>query len=866
MEKFEVYNRKLNKWDSENISIVPGWSENWVLDKTTDTMSLKLKYKSTAEPNFNVGDWCRILHAETPTYESILIKENEQAYKPLNHEQYIIGDITLVENKIAGEWDCQLKLKEPIEITSGILCETMSFTNQISKTVDDVVYKHEPLNHLSVLEKILKVTPANNDLQKSWWSRIKICNRVFLENIPFNDETYSEPSLYNILMDKYDSSVGRTPVLYFDMNPETDLPNDLKRETYVLNFERQDGFDKEDIELSELTNGHNEIIINKSDENFTDGLVSNYDNLSLENASIYVSEDLWAVPEINNNDRDLKGYDINSENGIWVLRTQHNIKKILSIERLNLVIEYYLGSDAKTHLKRTTEDVTDLVLEKKQYIASEKYNTRNAIWFEEGTNIIHLNDYYYYNNEGYDVLAGQYKIQNLKLYRIKYEPLVSGRYDLGQDYQTPINQVDSQIDSGKFGGYLKDYFASMNKADIIVQKTVDNFADIKEVGTRVIDGDKTYIITNVSIQNRSYDYEVIYQLNENHIRKSDLIVAPQEIRKDIAIGIDATKERKSMLNLKLKLGLSSFISNNWGDNYLFKQRIVSILSNKGIFHIAGEIAKLDIISNLTNENNETIPYNISRLCEIARYNIGNTFCFNMRYFDNAEAGKQKELALTLDVLEGDDVKLGSVNNQLPVLYTDPFGEFEKFNLNFINTWVEKLPDVDVTAGSGSWAEELLKTQKAISPLVNYPTTDGLENLDVRSVLTIDNINYYKDMLDTFNYTIGITIEPEKNIILCKNFFKNNSLIKTQTESDLIARIKTYDRNLTENDYKTVKEIESSDITYTNLSDGILSIGFNELNTPKCFVLVDGNDEPLMIVNDYDKIRYKNTFYQIQFFF
>lgn len=865
MEKFEVYNRKLNKWDSENISIVPGWSENWVLDKTTDTMSLKLKYKSTTAPNFNVGDWCRILHAETPTYESVLVKDDVFAYKPLNHEQYIIGDITLVENKIAGEWDCQLKLKEPIEITGGILCETMSFTNQISKTVDGVVYKHEPLNHLSVLEKILKVTPANNDLQNSWWSRIKICNQLFLENIPFNDETYSEPSLYHILMDKYDSVVGRTPVLYFDMNPETDLPNALTKETYILDFERQDGFDRESIDYSDLIAEHNEIIINKSDENFTDGLVSNYDNLSLENASIYVSEDLWAVPEINNNDRVLEGYDVNSEKGIWVIKTPHNIKKIISLKRLSIDTEMDDTTTGFASLKRKTEDITNLVLEKKQYLASEKYDTRDVIWFEEGTNIIHLNDYYFYDKAEQGLTGIMYD-QKLKLYRVEYQPLVSGRYDLGKDYQTPINQVDSQIDSGRFGDYLKDYFASMNKADIIVQKTVNNFADIKEVGTRVIDGNRNYIITNVSIQNRAYDYEVIYQLNENHIRKSDLIVAPQEIRKDIAIGIDATKERKSMLNLKLKLGLNS-INNNWGNNNIFKQRIVSILNISVIFNIAGEIAKLDISSTLTNENGETTPYNISRLCEIARYNIGNTFCFNMRYFDNAEAGKKKELNKSKHISSVDIYHIGGVKNQLPILYTDPFGELEKLNINLINIEAEDLTDIDASgAGASAPINKISETQDAISPLVNYPTTDGLENIEYKSVLTLNDINYYKDMLDTFNYTIGVTVEADKNVILCKNFFKNNSSMKKPIESEQVAKIKTYDRNLTENDYKTATETQSSDITYTNLSDSILTIRFDELNTPKCFVLVDGNDEPIIIVNDYDRIAEANTMSYIEFYF
>lgn len=853
MEKFEVYNRQLNKWDSENISIVPGWSENWVLDKTTDTMSLKLKYKSIIAPNFNVGDWCRILHAETPSYERVLVKENEFVYKPLNYEQYIIGDITLVENKIAGEWDCQLKLKEPIEITSGILCETMSFTNQISKTVDGVVYTHEPLNHLSVLEKILKVTPANNDLQKSWWSRIKICNQAFLENIAFNDETYSEPSLYNILIDKYDSSVGRTPVLYFDINPETDLPNDLSRETYILDFERQDGFNKESINYSDLIAEHNEIIINKSDENFTDGLISNYDNLSPNNVSTYVSENLWAVPEINNNDRELSKYGIDSEKGIWVLKTPHTIKKVNSIKRLTIK-QYEQSFDGIAYIERKNEDLTNLILEQKQYLASDKYDTRDVIWFEEGSNIIHLNDYYY---NSYAELGLTEEIGHI--YRVEYEPFVSGRYDLGKDYQTQINQNDSQIDSQKFGDYLKNYFASMNKADIIIQKTVDNFGDIKEVGTRVINNDKNYIITNVAIQNRGYDYEVIYQLNENHIRRNDLIVAPQEIRKDIAIGVDATKERKSMLNFDFNISLNNINNLNILNNDIKDSVYSSLLSNVDVDFI--EIAKLNIFSNLSSLNG-IIENKIDRLCEIARYNINNSFCLNIKYNDNAEAGKQKELKET----NGFDIEnlttpkiynMGSVIRQIPILYTDYFGEFETFNLSFININAEELTDIKVYAGVIGGDVEFDKTNNAISPLVNYPTTDGLENIEIINIIEINNINYYKDMLDTFNYTIAFTVNSDVNIILCKSFFLN-SLLLTKNGAK-ISTIKTYNQNITENDYKVTDFISVAEVISILEEDGILITLNNELNVSKSVVLVDTENNPILIINDFDKTQFNDTF-------
>ena len=65
----------------------------------------------------------------------------------------------------------------------------------------------------------------------------------------FNDDTFSEPTLYGILLDKYDNLLGRTPVIYFDINGETDKPFTKERTEYVLDFLRQDGFDKKESSM-----------------------------------------------------------------------------------------------------------------------------------------------------------------------------------------------------------------------------------------------------------------------------------------------------------------------------------------------------------------------------------------------------------------------------------------------------------------------------------------------------------------------------------------------------------------------------------------------------------------------------------------
>lgn len=966
MEKFEVFNRSTGQWEKQNIEIVSGWNENWVQDKTTDSLNLKIKYRNETAPNWNCGDWCRFLHLsgnETgATYKDIILERipagdltsklsvsynaelgdyggfevsctetlteqvkvaiyfitssdgitgqthNEiitlekgtdnatylledgeiynttidgpvqitQIYRyswlhiPLNHEQYILGNINFVKNEIAGEWDCQLTLKEPIEIANGILVETRSFTNQISKIVDNIEYTHDALTHLNVLETILKTTPANNDLSKSWYSRITILNKGLLASTPFNDETYSEQSLYGILMDKYDSAIGRTPVLYFDMNDQTDLPNNLTKETYILDFLRQDGYDKESVDLDDLLENNSECIINKSDENATDGIVSNYDNLSINTTTYYPSESYWTVPEIDTDERDISNYGTGSDtkgtNSKWILRIPHLIKKINKISRFKIgttldPAQQISQLTSSVNYKYRYEDI-EYLFEEKTYNAETDANKRNkCAWYKEGDNKVHINEI----ERTDDFVIGSLTFNTMGviwLYNIEYEPLINARYDLGKDYQTQLNQNDSQVDNAKFGKYIKDYLASMNKADLVITKTVSNFNDIVEIGTRVIDGSKNYLITNISIQNRGFDYDVVYQLNENHFRRSDNIVASQEIRKNIEIGIDATKERKSMLPFEYKISLNS---NNDVDSLNVKNYLVSSLLTDTSNLEFIQTALLNIKGTYKNQG----AYSIQRYCEVIKYVLNNTFCLNMRYFDNAEAGKQKELAsyTMTDRFGASYTAYRIPKSQLPMLYTNYFGEFDKFDIDFqpLKTDLSDILDLEnsiVVGDDRAYYKDITlpsddydNINREIVLSANYPMYDA--DLAETSILQIENINYYKDMLDTFNYTVGFHIESDEQIILCQAFF-NNSILITNTGAKISA-IKTYAQNMQENDYDITDYVETSAVSGT-IDDNEITITLTDtLNKAKSIILVDADNKPLLIINDFDEFIGTNTF-------
>lgn len=802
------------------------------------------------------------------------VEHTDYIYIPQNHEQYVIQDISKIEDIVNNEWDIQLELSEPINITQGIVCETKSHTNQIEKTVDiegtDVVYKHRTLTHYSVLEKTLKLTPSNNDVysfdnvnysrfnNKSWFNRIKINNSNFLDGIPFNDETYNEPTLYNILLDKYDSSTGRTPVLYFDINGENDLPFNKERTEYILNFERQDGLDKEEIQLSELLEDRKEITESKTIGNYANGIVSNFDNLAPNTTSSFVSETLFAQPEIDSNKRTISDYSSQSSDiGIWVLKLPHTIKKVNKIKRIT-INSTSLNTVELVGIRVLTNAKTMRVLEEKQYNASSSTDfeqRKDLCWYKEGENVIHLNDYYY--------IGGTESTGYVSIYQVEYEPLISGRIDQNKDYEIVINQVDSQIDSENFGKYLVNYLNSMNKSDLTISKTAERWEDIKEVGSRVIDGNKTYLITNVGIQNRGYEYDVVYQLNENHFRKSDSIVAPQEIRKNIEIGINATKERKSVFPVKYSLGFTK--QNNISNSYfidikmLFSSLIKKYQDEEELYpQIAYFEFKSKLFPDGALENQK-----IERFCELSRYNLGNSICFNMRYIDNAEAGKSKEIEIKHNPATMGFMK--APKNQMPILYTDPFGEFDGFDFKLINT-----PSIPFISGKRDYhmgSEEDIRELNAFNTIVqyisSYPLVEGI-NISASSVLNINNINYLKDMLDTFNWTFAIRYEADKQIIYCRNFFKNSILMSVDGAE--IKEVRTYSQNMTENDFSSREAIETSQIDDSSLTNDEITITLeDELETAKCLALVDTNGNPVIIINDWDKINEEENFDTIKLY-
>ena len=808
---------------------------------------------------------------------------------PDNHNQYLIASNTKVYDKENEEWKCTLDLIEPIEYLRGILVETRSFTNQTLKVQKDTTpmtgagvfidftYEKDALNHLSVLETILKSTPANNNLEDSWFSRIllKDNTKSFLQNIPFSDDSFSEPSLYDILFNKYDSTTGKTPVLYFNMNPTADTPNinNNGKIQYILEFERQDGLDKDIYQLDNLLEGAGDIINSESLDNYAQSLMSNIENLVTNQTVAGPCEGMFYIPEVDQEVRMLSGFtqisNPDRKGRDWCLRLRSKIKRVSKVERWDMSFQgnvwanITVGSITKVNMP---------VLEKNEYLAADSgagYGADNTSWYEEGTNTIRLNNFYYSTS------------LTMSIYYVEYEPLLNIRIDEGQDYQVQINQIDSQVSAAKIAEYLRKYIDGMDNYDLTFTKTIDDIDYenyIKHFNSRVIDGEKMYLITNLSIVNRGEQYDIIYQLNENHMRKNDSIEAPQQIRENIAIGFNQIKERRTSLLDTIYVSVVEpqankykFMNNSNNDSINWYARaVLSALIPATVPD--GAYTQLGLVystSNLMRRSAETTygvlqPYTFTQgyVIEIVKFSFGKSVCINFKMFDNAEAGKQKQLRkgkpnpfVSLTPL------VGGVESQIPIIYTDPFGEVQKLGLYAckVADFSQKIIDTPIQLIDPILIPRFIAYSEVADIMASLPLRSTDYNIVQASgaFYAFNNMNYYKSMLDILNITMRIKIEmKEKNVIFCQHAIDKCRVLNMRDNQQAI-RLFAFDKNIGEKDVLsngdeiTLLQFQSMPdyirIKYNATLSGTIAI----INNAKSIVVTDENKIPLLIINDID---------------
>lgn len=855
--KIGFYDNDTQTW-SDWYAVEVGHEGNFVYDKTTD--NAKVNFYSATKPNIKINQWAFLGHftssATTLTYD--------ESGLPLNHEQYIVAKFEKQKQK-NGKWFSTLALIEPIEAMRGVITETLSFTNQIEKTVNesgvDVTYKKDRYNCLTALERVLKVTPANNDLAKSWWARINILDSDWLETIPFDDDTFTAGDLFTILF-KFDDIVDRTPVLYFDM---TNLGAVKK---YLLKFERKDGFDKNEIDYDELTSGNIGLAESDSIDTYATGVVSEVDNLASNKAIKFPSVNMWGVPEINIDEREVPSGD--TTKGSWYIKTPYNIKKINIIKKLHMKGDYQADTFDptttiyETYLERTNTDIApEFILEKQNYLASEliSSNKDSLFWFEEGTNKVYINEYYSNTDT------------TTSIYYIEFEPLIENALQFGNnDYQVSINQNDSQVESFKYTKFLENYLKGMNKADVVFTKVYYNFNDFKDlIGSLVIKNDEQYIISNVSYKNANQLYIVAFQLNKSNLRRSANVKASEQIRANKAIDYKNLKDRRSRYVDFIKIDKTSGVES--AEYIINKLPFLSALIPTQISeNLCPQIALFRVKSTLTKSDNTTYNFEKEYLLNFAKIVNKGQIEYSIKIQDNAQIGTRKiTYSKNNSTSSGYYISsFGDVKEQIPLIYTDPFGEGQTIDYIFSSIDAEEFNTLPVPENTRYPFEyegpEYSRTIKMYRIMANLPsvTWQYRQSILNNAAFEITNINKFKDMLEIENDNFIFNVGSDNNdIIVCQPLLELSRLIEPNDTHTL--RVLAFMKKQAENDIISSPMYDLSATSTYDSEKITISFSAEEYDGKLKSIIITTNDyKKLLIINNPSETDVSNGFINIYY--
>lgn len=862
---------------SEWKSPIIGYSGNFVYDKTIDSLNMTVLFRQKDEPNVGMMNWVRFLHTTRDIdgkYETNLTYTDLGL--PDNHEEYVITAIEKFQDKQKRFWTVKFQLDEPIKVASGWITQTRSFTNQTSKTVlntdgSTTTYTKEPYTCLTALERVLKVHPTNQDdfdaedireIGKSLWSRITILDtdREWLETLPFNDETFTSSDMFRILF-KFDDIVDKTPVMYFDkFTPASETYNGKPRKTYKLHFERKDGYDKPIIQYEDLTQSAFDIKISQTLDTYAKGIVSEVDNMTTGIPIIFPAENLWAVPEQDTNNRSTTSGDTRN----WYIAMPFKIKRVTKIERL-----YIYGRDGGPLFyvpgTLTRENGERNALENQEYLASELWSSGRIgeiAHFTEGDTKLYLNDYQR-NTNG-----------STYVYRITFEALIDSSIYYGNDseYVLSINQTDSQVENWKYSSYLDNYRETFDRADITFTKKFYSWNEWKDlVGSLVVKDNEYYVISQVGYQNANCVNMVAFQLNKDNIRRNINARASEQIRANKVIdyaNITDTRMRLKMPTLKLSLNNKNVNNNN--TNLYADWILTTILNN---------VEEVDISLNpqvaiLTVDSKNIRDFKKEFLIQFTKQINYNQIQFTFQFNKNAEISRKKvpDFKREADGSIIYDYHFMDIKEQIPLLFTDPFGELDKISLSLTRIIDNDMYDYDYTRVAGNTSEnnildyEYNRTKRMFLSISNLPEipSEYRDELVNGIIENINNINYSKDMLEKFQMSISFDIEPD-NFKIGKYLLENSRLITTENKKAnsiyALNRI-VYDEDVITNDNIIGGSSIYNTETYDNHIRFRVLLPIADIEDAKSIVITSGNEKEKLLIfnNPYDIIEQWKTGY------
>jgi hypothetical protein len=501
------------------------------------------------------------------------------------------------------------------------------------------------------------------------------------------------------------------------------------------------------------------------------------------------------------------------------------------------------------------------ILEKQNYLASDLLVTDkdSLFWFEQGTDKLFVNEYFKDDAFPWTVPT---------MYYIEYEPLVDTAMEYGtQDFQVALNQSDSQVESLKYTKFLESYLKGMNKADVIFAKVYYNFNDFKDlVGSLVVKNDENYIISSVAYKNENQLYVVAFQLNKSNLRRNANVKANEQIRANKAIDYKNLKDRKSRFVDFIKIDTADTI----GDAEYLTNKLLALsalIPTQISADLCPQIALFRTKGTLTKDNVAT-AYSNEYLLNFAKIVNKNQIQYAIKTKDNAQIGTKKEATKFTGELENAwNLSFSNVQKQLPILYTDPFGEVQKVDYIFSNIDAEQFDDYSQDNHTNAEnVAEINRTFAMYEIMTNLPEVPAAyrDTIIANKAFEIDDINKYKDMLEIENDSFIFNIGSDNNdIIVCQPLLELSRLIKPNDTHTL--RVLAFMEKHAEND---IINSPMYDLSATSTYDSEkITINFSaeEYEGKLKSIIITTNDyKKLLIINNPSETDVSNGFINIYY--
>jgi hypothetical protein len=823
IEKVQFY--KDGAWSSWYNCIRP-MNGDEKYDETLD--KIQLSFVSTVAP------YDRFTRARVTFSDDTLAYSNGV---PTNHYEMVVDSSDVTTNDYYTMHN--YSLLEATSVLKYIRMESLTFTSKDTITIReggvDVTYTQSAYNLLSMIQRIFKVTRFKTSVEdNSLTSKIQIMDSALLiANLLNVDDEFVENTVYDALI-KIGKYINRVPVLYFSKTGSYE---------YDLWFERKDGLGASSVLYSTFIADNQGIVKSQTSELGADTVVSDATNMVTYNVAQGVAQDWYGFSRFED-----ETTTVTATSTKTFLQLPHRIVGVIKLRVLqtnyDIVNFDYDGTYANLRCLNYTEWLID-------------ENRDNIAYYKDGENKIYFGNTY--NATVVSSLKAPAETGVRLYFNVKYYPLLDTKVNATKDgsitYEATFNQVDAFIDAGSYGLMLKEYIKTHGNADITLTKKHSAFTSMYAIGTRVIDGSTTYIVTSRSWKTKQDYMSVVYQLNKNATRRSQWVKASEKIREH-GINYEKTQIRYSTIHEPIEIdflvALDSFASYAPSStNYLVSKDM--LFAN--LFTTAQKntyrndfIQQCYVRARSTINKVGTGSVTNTEYCQLGfgSTRVGQSIILNIQFNDNKIAGYKVVPDTTI--------------SQSPVYYSDPFAQIETLSFGFgkykdIASVIESSGDGTIfalTNSEGGDIEDYAST---------YPdlTSTDFDTYFASSMVKVNTYDYYKDGREIGNISYQLEFIGKNSTLFNNELLDYSGLLtKDKVQPTLYLVICNVGVELGENDIIISGQIDSVALanspTLTNKSTAIeyvIPTGLSAYNQviALCTSLGGGSYKPLIWKNN-----------------